>query len=92
MKESKSFIAKQIKTLVPEYESLQVKVKVNSTSYSVVFSAVISGKEKQCFEMIDEGLFTENDFDKVAKTIADYYRSLPSFDENKLNKYTVFLR
>ena len=91
MNEMECFLAEQIKTLVPEYESVELKVKVNSTSYSVVFYATVDGERMQCFDMIDEGLFEEKDFDKVAKDIADYFRSLPDFNKEGLNKYIVNL-
>jgi len=90
VKELGLFIMEQIKSLVGKYERARVDVKANLTSYSVVFSAVIGGKEKKHFEMIDEGLFTEDDFDRVSEAIANHYRSLPDFDKNKVNKYTVF--
>ena len=45
----------------------------------------------QCFEMIDNGMFTEKNFDVVSKDIANYVRKLPEFDVEGINKYTIIL-
>lgn len=46
----------------------------------------------QCCQMIDEGMFTEKNFNSVSKAIADYIRKLPDFKTDGINKYTVELK
>ena len=56
MTESEIFVSKQIRTLVPNYDSVELKATVSSSSFSVEFFITISGKKMQCFEMIDKGI------------------------------------
>lgn len=92
MSELELFISKQIKILVPSFETIELKASVSTSSFSIEFFATINGKRMQCFEMIDEGMFTEKDFNAVSKTIANYFRGLPNFKANSINKYTVLLK
>lgn len=46
----------------------------------------------QCFEMIDEGMFTEKNFNAASKAIANYFRGMPDFNADSINKYTVELK
>lgn len=92
MKELENFVSEQIKTLVPKYEAVELKASVSSSSYSVEFFATVGGKKMQCYEMIDEGMFTEKSFNTVSKAIADYCRGLPGFNAEGINKYKVELK
>ena len=92
MKDLELFVSEQIKTLVPNFESVDLKATVSASSFSVEFFAIINGKKMQCFEMIDNGMFKEKDFNIVSKAIANFCRSLPNFDANKINKYSVELK
>ena len=56
MTELELFVSEQIKTLVPNYEALELKATVSSSSFSVEFFATVDGKKMQCFEMIDAGM------------------------------------
>ena len=86
------FVSNQIRTLVPNYDTGKLKATVSSSSFSVDFFVTIDGKKMHCFDMIDEGMFTERKFNTVSKTIANYFRGLSDFDTNGINKYTVVLK
>ena len=92
MTELELFVSEQIKTLVPNYEALELKATVSSSSFSVEFFATVDGKKMQCFEMIDAGMFTEKNFNVVSKAIANYCRGLNGFNADGINKYTVMLK
>lgn len=86
------FVSEQIKTLVPNYDMVQLTATVSSSSYSIEFFATVNGKRMQCFEMIDEGVFTEKKFNIASKTIANHFRNLPNFNADGINKYSVVLK
>lgn len=92
MTELELFVSEQIKTLVPNYEALELKATVSSSSFSVEFFATVDGKKMQCFEMIDAGMFTEKNFNVVSKAIANYCRGLNGSNADGINKYTVVLK
>ena len=92
MTELELFVSEQIKTLVPNYEAVELKATVSSSSFSVEFFATVGGKRMQCFEMIDEGMFTEKNFNAASKAIANYCRGLADFNAEGINKYTVLLK
>ncbi len=77
---------------MPNYEALELKATVSSSSFSVEFFATVDGKKMQCFEMIDAGMFTEKNFNVVSKAIANYCRGLNGFNADGINKYTVVLK
>lgn len=86
-----NFISKQIKTLISSYDAIELEAAVTSSSLSVEFFATVDGKKRQCFQMIDDGMFTEKDFNAVSKAIADYVRKQPSFKKDGVNRYHVVL-
>ena len=92
MIELELFISEQIKTLVPNCDTIELKATVSSSSFSVEFFATVDGNKMQCFEMIEEGMFTEKNFNVVSKAIANYCRGLTDFNANGINKYTVELK
>ena len=92
MTELEPFVAEQIKTLVPSYDTVELKATVSASSFSVEFFATVDGKKMQCFEMIDEGMFTEKNFNAASKAIANYFRGLSDFNADGINKYTVVLK
>lgn len=91
MTELEVFVSEQIKKLVPNYDVIELEATVTSSSLSVEFFATVDGKKMQCFQMIDDGLFTEEDFNTVSKTVASYVRNLPDFNKEGINRYTVVL-
>ena len=92
MTESELFVTEQIKTLVPSYDTVELKATVGSSSFSVEFFATVDGKRMQCFEMIDEGLFSEKEFNVVSKAIANYFRGLSDFNTTGINKYNIVFK
>lgn len=92
MSELENFVAKQIKTLVPHYDKVELEAVITSSSYSIEFFAIVNGQKKQSFQMIDECLFSEKAFNAASKAIADYVRALPSFNKDGLNKYALVLK
>ena len=92
MTELELFVEEQIKTLVPSYDTVELKATVSASSFSVEFFATVDGKKMQCFEMIDEGMFTEKNFNTASKAIANYFRGLSDFNADGINKYTVVLK
>ena len=86
------FLAEQMKTLVPNYDTVELKATVSSSSFSVEFFVTVNGKRKQCFQMIDDGQFTEKNFNIFSKAIANYVRGLPDFIKKDINKYSVVLK
>lgn len=92
MTELELFIAEQIKELVPSYETVELNATISSSGFSVEFFATVDGKKRQCFEMIDEGMFTEKEFNAVSEAIADYCRGLSDFNKDGINKYTAVIK
>lgn len=92
MTELEVFVSEQIKTLIPKYDAVELKATVSASSFSVEFFATVDGKKMQCFEMIDNGVFTENNFNIASRAIANYFRELPDFKKDDINKYTLVLK
>ena len=88
MTDFESYIAEQLSHLIPNCENIEVRANISESSYSFEFFATINGKRMQCFDMIDEGLIKEKDFDICAKAIAQYARSTAGFKTGEVNKYT----
>lgn len=86
------FVSEQIKALIPIYETVELKATVSPSSFSVEFFATVDGTKMQCLEMIDEGMFTEKNFNAASKAIANYCRGLPDFNANSINKYSIVLK
>ena len=92
MTESERFVAEQLQTLLPKFDAVELNAAVSASSYSIEFFATVAGEKKQCFEMIDEGMFTEKDFNRASRAIADYFRKLPDFHANGVNQYSMTLK
>ena len=86
------FVMHEIQDLVPKYNIIELTAIVSSRSFSVEFFATIGEKRMQCLQMVEDGYFTEKDFNIFSKNIAKYIRKLPSFDELITNKYKVVLK
>ncbi len=91
MNQINEFITKQISSVVPDFDSLEVSMLVGKASYSLEFFVTKDNIRKQCYDMVDEGVIDENKVDDVANIIADYIRKQPDYDASKPNKieYTV---
>ena len=91
MNEFKIFVAKKMKELIPEYDTIELRASVSTSSYSIEFFATVNGKRMQCFEMIDGGMIPEKKFNSVSKDIANFCREQIDFKKNEINKYEVVL-
>ncbi len=91
MVELEQYVLEQIRSLVPDFEKLDLSAKVNSFSYSIEFFVTVNKKRLQCFEMIDNGLLSEDSFNIASKNIANYIRHLPNYDDNGINEYSISL-
>lgn len=92
MNELENYVSEQLKTLVSNYDVIELEAAVTSSSVSVEFFATVEGKRMQCFQMIDNGMFTEKDFNAVSKAIANYIRRQPTFNKDGINRYAVVLK
>lgn len=92
MNELENYVSEQLKTLVSNYDVIELEAAVTSSSVSVEFFATVEGKRMQCFQMIDNGMFTEKDFNAVSKAIANYIRRQPAFNKDGINRYAVVLK
>ena len=92
MTELEVFVSGQIKTLIPNYDAVELKATVSSSSFSVEFFETVDEKKMQCFEMIDTGFFTEKNFNTASKAVANYFRGLPDFKKDDINNYTLVLK
>lgn len=92
MNELENYVSEQLKTLVSNYDVIELEAAVTSSSVSVEFFATVEGKRMQCFQMIDNGMFTEKDFNAVSKAIANYIRRQPDFNKDGINRYAVVLK
>ena len=87
----KAFVADQLSHIISGCDKIEVRANVSESGYSFEFFATINGKRKQCFDMIDEGLFNEKDFDVVAKAVAQYARNTVDFKKGEINKYSIVI-
>lgn len=92
MNELENYVSEQLKTLVSNCDVIELEAAVTSSSVSVEFFATVEGKRMQCFQMIDNGMFTEKDFNAVSKAIANYIRRQPDFNKDGINRYAVVLK
>lgn len=91
MSDLELFVKDEIKKLVPNCCEIELNAMVDSSSYSVEFFVIINGERHQCYEMIEDGIFSEEDFDIVAKEIADYIRGMDCFKKEGINKFDVVM-
>lgn len=86
------FVEQEIKNLVPKYNTIDLTATVGSTSFSVEFFATIGEKRMQSIQMVEDGHFTEKEFNAFSKKVANYIRKMPNFDKHGINKYKVLLK
>ena len=85
-------IIKQLLQLVPSSEILEIRANIGDKSCSVEFFATINGSRTQCYEMIDNGLINEKDFDKSVKEIARRVRLSSEYKAGEINKIRFTFR
>lgn len=83
------FAIQQLDTLISGYEKIELEMYVDDVSYSIDFLVTINGQKKQCLDLIDENMISGNEYEKVAKTIAEYIRASKDYKKGIVNKYKV---
>lgn len=87
MTELEKYIISQLKQLIPDADEFEVRANIGDKSYSMEFFASIDGEKRQCYDMIDKGIFKEKDFDITVKRIAEYIRNCPKYHPGEINKF-----
>ena len=85
---SEKYIINQLKQLVPNADVFEVRANIGDKNCSIEFFATIQGIKHQCFDMIDNGMIKEKNFDVMAKQIAKHIRACPEFHPGKINKFS----
>lgn len=86
MTELEKYIIDQLKQLVPSADLFDVRANIGDKSYSVEFFATIEGIKHQCYDMIDNGVIKEKDFDVMVKQLAKYIRASSEYRPGEINK------
>lgn len=89
MTELEKYIIDQLKHLVPNAEALEVRATISDHTCSVEFFATIEGEKHQCFDMIDNGIIKEKEFDVTVKQLARYIRASSEYRSGQINKFTI---
>ena len=87
MSELKKYIIDQLIQLVPNADTFEVRVNVSDKSFAIEFFAVVEGVKHQCYDMIDNGIIREKDFDIMVKQLAKYIRTCRVYCPEELNKF-----
>lgn len=87
MTDLEKYIIDKLKQLVPNADGFDVRVNIGDKSYSVEFFAIIDDIKYQCFDMIDNGVIRETDFDVFAKQLAQYIRTSSEYRSGEINKF-----
>jgi hypothetical protein len=85
MNELEAFATEQIKRIVPEFEKLELRATIGDTSRSVEFFVTIKGERKQCFELADDGVFSDAALDRVFEAIAEFIRNDNEYKKGEVN-------
>lgn len=86
MSDLKSYAKEQIATIIPKFDSLELRAVVSDSSYSVEFFVIIDGEKKQCYELADEGLIDEENLERVLALIADHIRNSADYKKGDINE------
>lgn len=89
MTELETYIIDQLKQLVPNAEALEVRAIISDSSCSVEFFATIEKRKYQCFDMIDNGIIKEKDYDATVKQIAKHIRNSSEYCSGQINKFLI---
>ena len=81
------FAIHQIKSLISDYDKIELEMYIDDVSYSIDFLVTIDGQKKQCLDLIDEGMITYKAYEAMAKTIAEYVRASENYKVGSVNKY-----
>lgn len=92
MTELEKYISDQLKQLVPNADVFEFRANIGDKSCSVEFFATIEGIKQQCFDMIDNGVIKEKDFDVMVKQLAKHIRTCSEFRQGEINKFSFVLK
>lgn len=85
-----TLIYDKVRAIIPNgSEKTTFFAAVGATSYEIFFYALIDGKQKQCFELAEQGLLDENELDSVFGAIADIIKDSKLFKTDKCNVATI---
>lgn len=88
MTDLEKYVISQLMELVPNAEKLEVRANISDKSFSVEFFAFIDGVKHQCYDMIDNGIIKEKDFDSTVKQLAKFIRSCSEYRPGEVNKFS----
>lgn len=88
MTELEKYIITQLTQLVPNADTFEVRANIGDKSYSVEFFVTIKGVKHQCYELIDNGIIEEKDFDTTVKQITKHIRTYPEYCPGEINKFS----
>ena len=86
MNEIKEYIIAQVGKMVPEFEKLEFRASISDTSRSSEFFITRAGERLQCYEMVDNGLLSDEKLDETFAAIADYWRKCADYKKGQINK------
>lgn len=92
MTELEKYIVDQLKQLVPNADIFEVRANIGDNSYSIEFFATIGNIKHQCFDMIDNGVIKEKDFDVTVEKLAQYIRNCSEFRLGEINKFSFIAK
>lgn len=86
MTELEAYAKDLIASVVPKFDTLELRATVSDSSYSVEFFVTVDGERKQCYELVDEGTVEEDRIDRVAEQIAAHIRQSEDYRAGQINK------
>lgn len=81
------YAIQQINTLIPKYEKLEIELYIDDVSYSIDFFVTFNGQRKQCLDLIDENIISNQLYEEISKRIAEFARNSNEYKKGKINKY-----
>ena len=87
MTDLENHVISQLTQLIPNAEAFEVRANISDKSFSFEFFASIGGVKQQCFDMIDNGIIKEKDFDNTMKQLAKFIRNSPEYRSGEVNKF-----
>lgn len=86
MTKLETYAKEQVSTLLPKFDCLKLRATVSDTGYSVEFFVTIGKEEKQCYELVDDGIIDENALEQVLSSIAVFIRKSDGYKTGVVNE------
>lgn len=86
MNELEAYVIEQIRNIIPEFQKIEFRATVGDTSRSMEFFVTINGERKQCYELADEGIISDEALDNIFSLIADFIRKSKGYKKGEVNK------